>query len=602
MSMLANIYRRTLSVILSLVLAFAWTLGVAGPPLRQALADGNQIIAIAIYYEVAEGTWGTPASSTAPTDHISVSLSSKGEQLELHDYATWNDFSYTWDNGTNYVTWKSSDENVVGVTVDGVITAKGNGSATITCTVNADKAGGETVEAVLYVEVTGQDGRYVTGIQIAGPDGNPLGTAAYVTQEDRSTLTIQFYALLDVYDVATGTTQTYSTRDGLPSDIGAVVWSTGGSNIGQVDPDSGLYRPAKYGQCMLYASTYATIDGKELRATGTVNCADPEGQAQDGYYPQDTLTIKAYYKDYPPADLNDDSDSHWVVNRTYTVEELADIGTTGPITYTALGDSSWLTMTGDGVLLASLLKDVGISYTDVLKFAFGTEDELDREVSAEYVFEKDRFYYPNADIGSTAGAVQVAPIIAITSNQRVGGSCEPDYNMDESFRFRLLFGANAKYGSNSSYQIKWINTLYVVLDKAPEYEPGDGDGQGGSGGEGSGGGSGDGTGTGSGSGSTTGSSRGSATNVGPTAATDGGGEETGADADTSGGADGGGSYRIYQVMNNSKSDVDVHYDDENPFQPWELPFALLLLAIGAGCAVVWSKRQSKETPVRKVSA
>ena len=341
-----------------------------------------------------------------------------------------------------------------------------------------------------------------------------------------------------------------------------------------------------------------------------VTTTDPEGGVvENENHAQSTLTVKAYWEDYPPENSADES--KYVINKTYTLDQLEELGTTTQ-TYTAVGASSYYTMTGRGVLLSTLLKDAGVNIKGMKQIAFGTADNIDRPVSSNFVFDTNRYYYPNIDVNSHAEKVQVAPMIAFESSEIRSGSTEPNYDFSDHTRYRLLFGAKADGSNNSQYQIKWINTLYVMLEGGPaaEEENGGNDGNGGNGTDNGGskdksgnssGTTGSGTaGSGSGSGRAgTGSDGGSQGNSGGESATKGNATAaegaSGGQTQATAATDGAGSqsgYKVYQVMNRYKQDVEKDLDYENPYAPYAAPLGVAVLISGAMESLIWFRRQT----------
>lgn len=468
--------------------------------------------------------------------------------------------------------------------------------------------------------MTGQtDARYVSGIRIAGPDGEAL-SGPYVLEQDLSTATAQFYALVDVVNPATGATQTYSTKNGSiasqTGDIADVTWYAG-DTIAAIDQTTGLFRPSRYGIASIYCASAAGHGGATVTGSATVNTKDPTGgEVRDDYHPQSSIKVKAYYEEDPPADLHDDSDKHFVINKEYSLEQLESMGTV-TATYTALSDSAYYTMTGRGVALSTLLEDAGVNIAGMSQLNFGTADNIDRPVSSAFIFDTNRYYFPNIDIGSYAGAVQVYPIIAFESNEIKNAGTDPNFDMTEATRFRLLFGSTSD-GGTSQFQIKWINTLYVVLAGGPPVQPGNGENPGGSNNEGDqpgGGGISNGTTTGDGSGS---GDEGNGTGSGMAKGDQGGSDvqgssdaadnaaegaqsgsagqsDTGAQASAGDSGSGAPAFSVYQIPNPNASEVEHTVEHDNPFKKYAGPLGAAAVVAGAGQTALWYRRQARPT-------
>ena len=560
----------------------------------------------------------TVGVASSPSSAIAQRISAKGGTLWFDNVAWWNDGTSVANQG--YVSWSVSDPSIATISPGGVLTAVGDGIVAVTATATANTQGGSPLACTIYVEVTGQtDARYVSGIRIAGPDGEAL-SGPYVLEQDLSTATAQFYALVDVVDPATGATQTYSTKNGSiasqTGDIADVVWYVG-DTIAAIDQTTGLFRPSRYGIASIYCASAAGHGGATVTGSATVNTKDPTGgEVRDDYHPQSSIKVKAYYEEDPPADLHDDSDEHFVINKEYSLEQLEGMGSV-TATYTALSDSAYYTMTGRGVALSTLLEDAGVNIAGMSQLNFGTADNIDRPVSSAFIFDTNRYYFPNIDIGSYAGAVQVYPIIAFESNEIKNAGTDPNFDMTEATRFRLLFGSTPD-GGTSQFQIKWINTLYVVLAGGPPVQPGNGENPGGSNNEGDqpgGGGisngttTGDGTGSGdegngTGSGMAKGNQGGTDVQGGSDAADNAaegaqsgsaGQADTGAQASAGDSGSGAPAYSVYQIPNPNASEVERTVEHSNPFKKYAGPLGAAAVVAGAGQMVLWYRRQARPT-------
>ncbi|RHO39567.1 hypothetical protein DW178_07185 [Eggerthella sp. AM16-19] len=587
----------------------------ATPATPSQSAQQPYISDVSIWSHESGATVGVASS---PSSAIAARISAKGGTLWFDNVAWWNDGTSVANQ--SYVSWSVSDPSIATISPGGILTAVGDGIVAVTATATANTQGGAPLACTIYIEVTGQtDARYVSGIRIAGPDGEAL-SGPYVLEQDLSTATAQFYALVDVVDPATGATQTYSTKNGSiasqTGDIADVTWYAG-DTIAAIDQTTGLFRPSRYGIASIYCASAAGHGGATVTGSATVNTKDPTGgEVRDDYHPQSSIKVKAYYEEDPPADLHDDSDKHFVINKEYSLEQLESMGTV-TATYTALSDSAYYTMTGRGVALSTLLEDAGVNIAGMSQLNFGTADNIDRPVSSAFIFDTNRYYFPNIDIGSYAGAVQVYPIIAFESNEIKNAGTDPNFDMTEATRFRLLFGSTPD-GGTSQFQIKWINTLYVVLAGGPPVQPGNGENPGGSNNEGDqpgGGGISNGTTTGDGSGS---GDEGNGTGSGMAKGDQGGSDvqgssdaadnaaegaqsgsagqsDTGAQASADDSESGAPAFSVYQIPNPNASEVEHTVEHDNPFKKYAGPLGAAAVVAGAGQTALWYRRQARPT-------
>lgn len=587
----------------------------ATPATPSQSAQQPYIADVSIWSHESGATVGVASS---PSSAIAARISAKGGTLWFDNVAWWNDGTSVANQ--SYVSWSVSDPSIATISPGGILTAVGDGIVAVTATATANTQGGAPLACTIYIEVTRQtDARYVSGIRIAGPDGEAL-SGPYVLEQDLSTATAQFYALVDVVDPATGATQTYSTKNGSiasqTGDIADVTWYAG-DTIAAIDQTTGLFRPLRYGIASIYCASAAGHGGATVTGGATVNTKDPTGgEVRDDYHPQSSIKVKAYYEEDPPADLHDDSDKHFVINKEYSLEQLESMGTV-TATYTALSDSAYYTMTGRGVALSTLLEDAGVNIAGMSQLNFGTADNIDRPVSSAFIFDTNRYYFPNIDIGSYAGAVQVYPIIAFESNEIKNAGTDPNFDMTEATRFRLLFGSTPD-GGTSQFQIKWINTLYVVLAGGPPVQPGNGENPGGSNNEGDqpgGGGISNGTTTGDGSGS---GDEGNGTGSGMAKGDQGGSDvqgssdaadnaaegaqsgsagqsDTGAQASADDSESGAPAFSVYQIPNPNASEVEHTVEHDNPFKKYAGPLGAAAVVAGAGQTALWYRRQARPT-------
>ena len=562
-------------------------------------------------------------------------ITKNGGYLEF-DYVThWNNGD-TSPRNDGSVTWWSSDPSIASFNSYRLEPHK-DGVVKIRADVDAGKTGGSELYAEATVKVDGQEGAvYITEIRIMGPDGDNVTNGIYEMKESLSTAQAQFMAEVDVFDPTTNATTTYTTDGRLSQqvpDLGDLTWAVGDPALGSIIENTGMFRPARYAMVAVMVSSLAGFGGATVTASAVVSTINPDEEEQgDEYHPQDSLTIKAYYELQPPSEYGEDA---YVIDDTYSLGDLQALGALTAY-YTAFGSAGdYYTMQGTGVPLSAVLRESGVNLDGIKHFAFRTADWPDgenRPVTASFVFA-DRYYYPNIDIGSFADAVQVYPILAWSSSQ-IRNSTNLNIPMTEATRFRLLFGATPA-GGNSQYQIKWINTIVVVLSGGPPAD--DGSGEGGGDGEGDGddgGGSdgeldpdpnqdtddeqGDGTSGegdhqtgGDGEGENRGEGDGNSAIAGNVGGSTPGGQGQGdqsrgnatEDPDTANPADagaqanrvgtaGGNEFKVYQVMNKNASETD-ELAIENPFAPFAVPLGVLFVGAGGLESLLWFRFQRR---------
>lgn len=621
--------------------------GNAAATQEQVNAETNALGAAhaAFFAGVLTGARQAPPASTLAIDGISIYIKDTDDCLatDLGDYTqmypavqdkahiTKNggflEFDYVahWNNGDisarndGSATWWSSDPSIASFNSYRLEPHK-DGVVKIRASVDAAKTGGVELYAEATVKVDGQDGTlYIQEIRVIDPNGSNVTGGIYEVQENLSTAQAQFKAEVDVVDPVAGTTTTYTTDGRLSQqvpELGNLVWAVGDPALGSIMEDTGLFRPSRYAMVAVMVSSLAGFGGATVSASTVVSTLNPdEGEQGDEYHPQDSLTIKAYYELQPPSEFGEDA---YVIDDTYS---LADLQALGALTgyYTSFSSSSdYYTMQGTGVPLSAVLRESGINLDGISHFAFRTADwpnGENRPVTASFVFA-DRYFYPNIDIGSFAEAVQVYPILAWSSSQ-IRNSMNLDVPMTEAARFRLLFGATPA-GGNSQYQIKWINTIVVVLAGGPPASDGEGEGSGG-------GNSGsldpdpnpdtddeEGQGTsGKGDHQTGGEGGGEAAITGNTGGTTNGGQGQGQqdrgiateDPDTANPTDAGAQssaigtggvreFKVYQVMNNNASDTE-ELVIENPFAPFAVPLGMLMVGAGGLESLLWFRFQRR---------
>jgi hypothetical protein len=181
------------------------------------------------------------------------------------------------------------------------------------------------------------------------------------------------------------------------------------------------------------------------------------------YKPAESLTLKVVYRELPdkPAQTH-----------TYALSELAGRLPAVTNSYTVLGGNRYGVIRASGYLFKDVLALEGVAIEDVYQFRFTTADGYDNPITSKMLYGSgSRYYFPNWDIGSRAGATVVPPMLAFKSNMMWGESmADPSLPLDEGARFRLVFGPLWGGEANSSYQIYYIQAITVVLNGAPPAE------------------------------------------------------------------------------------------------------------------------------------
>ena len=422
-----------------------------------------------------------------------VDIEESAGTLQLVSLLTWRNGTGDEDeSGADRVSWQSTDTKVASVSPTGLVTAAGDGSCDIECSIAADQGitDGVDLKATVHLNVSGQsDAVRVSAIsiwcdgEVVDNTGNPI--IKTVEESQLATEVLALYAVVDVLDPKTNETKTYSTKDGLISKqvpgLADIVWSVENSDYADIDAVNGSYRQNNFGASVVYATWGEGTDYmKRTQATITYRDANPS-ENQDGFSPQTTLRIKAYYEvsttgekfDKPPAD----DAGQFVVDKTLSLSQVKGIDST-TATYSSVDSTtgSYMTITGTGAYLSKLIEEAGVEIDGIAGFWFQTADSgggvYAEGVSYDFLYGTQRYWYPRAKDGGKeryADAVQVWPIVAWETSQlhRNDGNCQPDYDMNNGRSFCLLMGGT-KDGGNSNKWARNIKTIYIKLSgKAP---------------------------------------------------------------------------------------------------------------------------------------
>ncbi len=460
---------------------------------------------ITVYQQIDGVVQKDVLANALPGDSQTVSIEKRAGTIQLATSLLWNNNGKSEEeSGAGRVTWQSTDTKVAAVSPEGLVTAAGDGSCDITCSIAADQGitDGADLKATVHLNVSGQSGAVrVSAIQIwcdgerIEGSGNPI--IKTVEESQLATETLALYAIVDVLDPATDTTKSYSTKDGLLSKqvegLADIVWSVENSDYAAIDSVNGSYRQNNFGASVVYA-TWGEGTDYQVRQQATITYRDANpSENTDGFSPQSTLRIKAYYEvsttgekfDKPPSD----DSGQFVVDKTLSLAQVKGVDST-TATYSSVDSTSgsYMTITGTGAYLSKLIDEAGVKIDGIDGFWFQTADSgggvYAEGVSYDFLYGTERYYYPRAKDGGKeryADKVQVWPIVAWETSQlhRNDGNCAPDYDMNNGRSFCLLMGGTTQ-GGNSNKWARNIKTIYVKLSgKAPASTDGDGQDDGG---------------------------------------------------------------------------------------------------------------------------
>lgn len=521
--------------------------------------------------------------------------------------------------------WVSSDPSVAVVDPNGLVSPRGkNGSVTITATVaDPNVYVGVAPSTSVTISFDGQDGKYVTKVEILDEEGNAIGASwGGVTVYNDMNSFHQLQARITWHNVIDGSESQTVTGAGESYDAAAagttLHWNVSSSVAFTVNENTGRLKTGQYsGSAFVTCTALGGLGGTEV--TDTANVQLDTGTYE--YHPADSLTLKVVWEERP---------DEVVSQQTFSLDDLASRLPEQHVNATVVNHNKFGAISADGYLFKDIVALVNVHDDDVLQYRFGTADGYDNPVSYQYLFESgNRYYLPNYEVGrvGTTDDEIVPPLLAIRSVLVWNKSeVDPNWTLDEGTRFRLVFGCLSANDANTPFQIFYIHTITIVLKGAPAAgndtnpnirptptpDPGSGspqeppaDPQGGGPGGGSGGGGG---GTASVGGGTAGAggiygspfvgpdngTSGSRNASAQQAAEQGAGEANSESAAQSSilANDPGASkrWRVYQMMNKNNSDVP-DWDDENPLSPFAAPLAMGVFAIGAGATGIGFRRR-----------
>lgn len=570
-------------------------------------------ISLKVYEMVGGGdeTWVVPNNKKSTTTiatrggqlRIAITVERVDKNISETDQLEWAGMSgfekgFTYDVG---------DSDCISIDAAGVITAKRDGTTTVTVTPN-DEEYADLSATVEIVTKNQSEGLMVTEVEIVDEDGEAYGDEKLRVTDSSST--VKLYVRVSYVDKSdSDVTVVYCNAPGAPDDeepaegaFDTLEWDVSDPSYASISASGGVGSFKGLADSTVIVSARITggdesvdVGYGEGVVVGTLTAVVNIGIGVDGEDPADSLTVNVVYEE---------DEGNIAKTETYTPEEFEALGAvTRTYTLTRSG-GKYVTDTAYGVPIATLLLEFGVDVDDVLYFTLEANDGANPgKISASWLLETTRYYLPNYDLGgSWQEKEQVPSMLALedswTENSVVTGE------MNEGTRFRLMFGSATTADSATDKSIKFINTFTVVMDGAPPSEGevtslgetssnssddgsaagavgstsavGSGDGAGsGDAGAGAGGAGGDGEGDESGDASVSSGRTSGGSSVS--------GEEGAGEASPLASAvplDEQDSWRIYQMMNKSDSDLETLYE-ENPLAPYVIPALVVCLVAAA---------------------
>lgn len=402
---------------------------------------------------------------------------------------------------------------------DGTVRAlgQGNGSVVVRC-----QAQNYDAYADIRVSIKGNsDVPYLTDLQICSEDGAVYDNDAEIRIESKDFgLEKKFFARATYHDPKTGGDVVRDTRNG--DEVPGIVWKVSGdAKVSFVNPDTGVFIAKATGSVRLTCQVAGGgLLGDTISDYVFVLCGGDTLDPDRDYSPASELKVVVKYATEDKQGIGGESDYEEARTWYYSPSELESLGVTENLYTLVKSDGNWGTMKARGVYFERLISNVinapEFSLSMVKGFYFGAVDNYNPGFVGEaWLFETQRYYYPNMSIGSgRAGAVPVAPMIA-TATVQEDLIDEPSGALSDQTRFRLCMGAESTTNNNAQQSIYNIYQITIILNGAPPVgwdEPSTGHGA--TSGSGNGGGNGSGAGDGSGQGSGDGTGAGGADNSG----------------------------------------------------------------------------------------
>lgn len=548
-------------------------------------------------YQVRLG-YVDPATNTyinQPGANDVARIIDKGGKMQMLATVIWSTGSegYASDQGVS-VSWSVDDPSVATIDSRGMLTALKDGTVTVSCTTQTYG----TVTNTIKVDVKGQEGAYVTQVLITREDGSYYGDDTILFKEFDGTTSVPLYVTVVYSD---GTQKCTWKGDKIDN----LTWSSSDVDAVYVGEQTGTVKPRNDGSAYVTASVSGGLNGT---VEGYVPVMVDTGKYKDGYMPSDSLVISVVYE----AD-----ESTVVKEKTYDVSSLSALGIDQQAYTQVTSNGNYQTVSAQGVYLSKVMDDMGLKTDEISHFYFSALDGINKAMlSAQYIFGRTGYYFPNADNGWVNGRQAAAPMLAVVSKAVRNVPTADFWDLSEGTRFRLCLGSANFTDASAQKSYKYLSHIWVVMDGA-EKTGGDGDGPGGNGGNGTGSGQGAGDGQGEGGGSGLSSGAGSVVGLGASEG-EGFGDDSGSapyDPGSSGDSDISDSpeaidksvegdseksdtdpssrWQVYQMMKNAQSDIDP-LDANNPYEPFLLPGMAAVAAAGGGFTV---KRYRKELAV-----
>ena len=355
---------------------------------------------------------------------------------------------------------------------EGVLRAlgQGNGSVKVRCTAMSPYSG----YAEAWVSIQGNSGvPYVTDIQICNETGEVIADDDS-TRFDSATFGLEqhFYAQVTYVDPLTGESYVKSTLAG--DTVAGLKWTVSGdSGVCYVNEDTGVVVPQKTGTVTLRASIAGGGQlGDTIEDKATLLLGGDEIDEQRDYNPVDYITVVVKYaaedkSEYISRDQYDEARTWY-----YSISDLEGLGTTTNHYTLVKKNGSWDRMDAYGIYLSQLLDDQNLEGDDIDGFYFGAADAANTGyVSYEWVFNQNRYYFPNMSIGTgDLDARQVAPMLATKTLQITNGDGLDDIDvsqLSDQTRVRLCMGAESTTTNNAQKSLYNVNRITIILKGAP---------------------------------------------------------------------------------------------------------------------------------------
>ncbi|KAA6363532.1 MAG: hypothetical protein EZS28_040941, partial [Streblomastix strix] len=250
------------------------------------------------YSTDATGNWLSELSRNMEGSgyRLNGGIGEKGKQIRLRVNASWDDGRMfkqgdpNWlDVGGNF-SWRSSNSAIATVSSTGVVTAVGDGEVTITVTAPSG------ISAPFYITVFGQDGAFVSSVEITDETGEEYGTT-YINITSLEEGSIQFYVRLYYSDDTTQCNAPAASDYAASFTAGNVSWSLDSTEVGYINVASGNFIPQHDGRTQLRTTVTGADPTKGGIASDSVFINVATGTYEDGYLPSSELKIKITYSE-----------------------------------------------------------------------------------------------------------------------------------------------------------------------------------------------------------------------------------------------------------------------------------------------------------------